>query len=350
MNKKFKKMDVCIIIVSVIVVLLGIKSAYEKKVRSERSNKVKTHPTKYTIHETKRPSQHYVIFKVLLNDKDIGNKSSYKGLGRSICNLHGENKSLCSIIFTSQKFKNAFETPDPDYSADAYGYASATYNSSSGKTLYSCFYFNDASPRNCSLTTGNKLLVEKDNIPSFEYSSISYTKNTIGERIYTNNEGSFHLTYYAPEFDKFTDVIERPAMYDMDFGWRYGEHINLSCSKGSKPVMKFDGIFADKETRVNSSEVKLNRVITYRLDKNTPKQIKQSLNSFLITSSSLNEYDIILSPSETDKFMKEISRGNSLVLGKYHKANKAGVKWLQLEIGLQGLTKSWNQLKVMCNS
>lgn len=328
------------------------KSKDENKKEEIEVASAKSYPT-YTINDIKNPSEHYTIIKVLLNDQDIRVKSSYSGLGRSICKLNSDTKLLCDVIFTSEKFKDAFDTPNPDFSNEVFDYVSAKYNSSSGRTLYSCFYIEGALSSDCSKTMGNKLVVENDNIPNFDYSSILLTRETFGERIYTNKKGTdFNIRYHEPKVNKLTDDVERLAMYSMKLASFYDKRIDVSCVKGSAPVMRFDGEFADKESN-NDLDLDLeefNRVVTYRLDKNRPETIKQSLNSYLITHSVLSGYDVILSPSETDDFMTKISKGNTLIVGKYHKKNNAGVTWAQREVKLKGLAKSWNQLKAMCKN
>lgn len=305
----------------------------------------KSHPTNYIIKDIKNPSEHYIIIKVLLNDKDVRIKSSYTGLGRSICKINGDNKLLCDVIFTPEKFEDAFDTPDPDYSNEVFDYASATYNSGSGKTLFSCFYVENTLSSNCSTTMGNQLVVEHNNIPDFEYSSALLTKGVYGENIYTNKEGSnFNISYHEPKTNKMTDAVESLAMYSMPLTWwRSPSAIKASCIKGSEPVIWFDGAYTNNEQSDNQKFQQLNRVITYRLDKDKPKTISQSLDAYLITHRALLTQDVMLSPEEADSFINEVSKGSNLIIGKYLSSERA-----QAEIELQGLAASWNQLKIMC--
>lgn len=317
------------------------------------------HSTNYEIESTfKNPLNEVITIKALLSDKDIRDINSYKGLGAAICNSNGEGSDKCDVVFTSRKFEKNVSSILPETGK---GYIAAFYsnNSKQTSTIFSCFFVNDTNINNCSTELGNNLVIEYDKMAEFEFQSVFLTDNAGGGDIVHKNGDSrytklFNIYYYKEYRNKLTDEVASPAMYAMDLTWvnldDLRKSLNLSCIKGSNPVMRLSEVFTDKYVGYSSDPTDLNREIRFRLDDNSPSKLKQSVQSFIITQHRLKGHDIILSPSETATFAEGLSKSNKLILGEHFRRNDQGIiKSAQAEINLKGFAESWGKLKALCN-
>jgi hypothetical protein len=319
---------------TILVLLLNGCGSDKKNVKN--SNAAKAHPTKHEVVDTVKNKKITIVMKVVLGDQQIRDIKSYRGLGEAICDTHGKDTRLCQIVFTSDEAKNNFYTPNPQYSDDLYDNVAATFFKNGKKSgyTYSCFFVKGSDPSNCSTTSGNNLVRIAGEVKPFDYSSVDGTRY-VGRSVYSNNH--FKIKHYSASFDKMTDEEVTPSMYSMSIGYE----VKASCVEGFPPVIKLSNKLADKGVtrEVGSKDISdyLDSV-TYRIDKASPKKIKQSKNSYIVTQKSLKLYEVILSPAESEDFINKIKNGNKLVIGKD----------AQKEVDLRGITKTWSKLISLC--
>lgn len=303
----------------------------------KKPNKAKAHPTEHEVVDIVKNKQFTITMKVVIGEQYIRDVNSYTGLGEAICDTYAKAIRLCQIVFTSDEAKNRFYTPNPLYSDDLYDNISASFFENGNKSdyTYSCFYVKGSDSSNCSTSSGNNLVREAGEVELFDYSSVGETRLG-GRSLYSNNH--FEIEHHRALFDKMTDQEVSPNMYSMSIG----NEIAASCVVGLPPVIKFSAKLADRGAREEPESEDISdylESITYRIDKAPPSKITQSKNSFIVTQKSLDLYEVILSPTESDDFISKIKSGNKLTIGKD----------IQSEIDLKGITKTWSKLNDLCD-
>ena len=319
---------------TILVLLLNGCGSDKKNVKN--SNTAKAHPTKHEVVDTVKNKKITIVMKVVINDKQIRDIKSYRGLGEAICDTHGKDARLCQIVFTSDEAKDNFYTPNPQYSDDLYDNVAATFFKNGKKSgyTYSCFFVKGSDASNCSTSVGNNLVRNAGEVKPFDYSSVNETMYG-GRSVYTNNR--FEIKHHSALFDKMTDEEISPNMYSMSIGYE----IKASCVVGLPPVIKFSNKLADRGLKGESDSKDIPDYldfVTYRLDKAPPAKIKQSINSYIVTQKSLELYEVILSPIESSEFISKIKNGNQLIIGKD----------AQKKVELSGITETWSKLKTLC--
>lgn len=319
---------------AITIVCFSLTACY-KSSEVERVQKVgitKSHPTKYEIAATLKPSKYLTEMKVILEDNKLRDIRSYDGLGEFICNKHTRQNARknfqCNLSFTNKQGSNNFEIPRilTDHT-DYYNNIAAVYNGNSKETMYSCHYVKGITENKCIMDMGRDLLIVSGELKPFNFDSIDVISR--GKLIDLSYTGNINLLKHAALKDKMTDNIEIPEMYSMMIGTNFSD-IKATCVVGTPPIIRFNKALSDK--------YEMPQQLLYRVDKADAVVLKQSIGSYLVTKDDIEDNEIILSPEETTEFINEIKNGNKLTIGRQ----------AQREIPLRDLTRLWIKLESFC--
>lgn len=325
MNKFF------LIVVPILLIILFFNtsnnSREQKRQEQIELDDAKSHPTKYKVVDTLKPSKYLTEIKVILDDKKLRDINSYDGLGEFICNKHAKGVLQCNVSFTNEEGSKNFVIPEilTDHT-DYYNNIAAVYNGNSKETRFSCYYVKGITASKC-IDMGSDLLIAAGELKpfNFEFINISSRANLL-DYSYT---GNINLLRHDALKDKMTDTIKVPEMYSMTIGTTLSS-IKAVCLAGNPPIIKFSKALSDK--------YEIPQQLLYRVDDKDAVVLKQSIDSYLITKDGIEDNEIILSPKETSEFINEIKGGNKLTIGRE----------LQREIDLKDLTRLWEKLESYC--